>query len=425
MKIRYFLISMLLLPTMMFCTCTPQNNNEGEGTEEETEKEPAKEPWREPVFDRNSEDPADEVIDVASLQVITPGCSVRVTRDYIENFITGVSYTDHDYTSTSIYDYPGGYNDKSATEIGPVTNADKPAYFVIKWTPDASAGELTLNLKDGDWSRDIKVAAGADSQVITNLRPKASYTYKVTAGNGNVLTQGSFTTTGSIHQCYFPWNVRNCRDLGGWETYDGKHVKYRKIYRGGRMEGSTMSREGREEILAEGIRAQLELRGSSDMLHWGVLGEDLPFCNPCIENGGTSMLGSKEKTKACFEFVLQCVRENKPVYFHCSLGRDRTGTMAALLLGVLGVKEGDISKEYELSYFAPRGWSIAYSEKSKYFRNTRMAEYASLAQYMWIKGYNTETKTYDRFDQCVEKYLLWIGVPQADIDEFRSLMLED
>ena len=418
MKIRYSLIALLAL-----FSCTPQanpgeSNQEGDQTQQE--------PWQEQVFERNSADPADEVIDIASLPQITDGCTVQVTREYVEKFLTEVSYPDKDYSYTKILDYPGGYNDVNATELAPVTHADKPASFVIKWTADQSAGELTLTLKDASWSRDYKIAAGADSQVITNLRPNASYTYSVAAKDGGkVLASGSFTTTGSIHQCFFPWNVRNCRDLGGWETYDGKHVKYRKIYRGGRMEGSTMSREGREEILAEGIRAQLELRGKSDMLHWGVLGEDLPFCNPCIENGGTSMLNNKEKTKACFDFVLKCVRENKPVYFHCSLGRDRTGTLAAVLLGVLGVKEGDISKEYELSYFAPQGWSIAYSESSKYFKNTRLSEYKGIATFMWSKGYNTDTKTYDRFDKCVEKYLLWIGVPQADIDEFRSLMLED
>ena len=186
------------------------------------------------------------------------------------------------------------------------------------------------------------------------------------------------------------------------------------------MEGSTMSPEGRQEILAEGIKAQLDLRGKSDMLHWGVLGKDYAFANPCIEQGGYTMLGSdKEKTKQCFDFTLKCLRENKPVYFHCSLGRDRTGTFAALVLGILGVPEGDITQEYELSYFAPVGWSIAYSEKNKYFKNTRLTDIKSVVNYFKQKGEST-----DRFDVCVEKYLLWIGVPQSDIDEFRRLMLD-
>lgn len=411
MTIRYSLIA-LLLPFMVFCT--PQQNS----TPEESDPLAG---YQEPVFERNSADPADEVLTELPPQ-IKDGDHVQVTREYIEKFLTEVHYADGDFSGTKIYDYPGGYNNKEATELGPVTNADKPALYTIRWTPDASAGELVLTLVDGSWSRTYDIAAGAENQIITNLRPNASYSFSVTSKDGGKkLTEGHFTTTGSIHQCFFPWNVRNCRDLGGWQTYDGKHVKYRMIYRGGRMEGSTMSPEGRKEILAEGIKAQLDLRGKSDMLHWCALGKEYNFCNPCIEEGGYTMLGAyKEQTKQCWEFALKCVRENKPMYFHCSLGRDRTGTLAALILGVLGVPEGDITQEYELTYFAPYGWSIAYSEKNKFFKNTRLTDIKTVVNYFKQKG-----DTGDRFDVCVQKYLLWIGVPQEDIDEFRRLMLEN
>lgn len=413
---KNFLFITLLIPMLIFCAKPQQTNDDSNDGGDNNSQE---ESYRDPVFERNPADPADEILTELPPE-IKDGDIVQVTRDYIEKFLTEVKYEDGDFSGTRIYDYPGGYNDKNATELGPVTNADKPALYTIRWSEDASAGDLTLTLKDGDWSRDYKIASGESSQIITNLRPNASYTYVVTGSSGKEMTHGSFTTTGSIHQCFFPWNVRNCRDLGGWKTYDGKTVKYRKIYRGGRMEGSTMSPEGRQEILAEGIKAQLDLRGKSDMLHWGVLGKDSPFANPCIEQGGYTMLGAdKEKTKQCFDFTLNCLKENKPVYFHCSLGRDRTGTFAALVLGILGVPEGDITQEYELSYFAPVGWSIAYSEKNKYFKNTRLTDIKSVVNYFKQKGEST-----DRFDVCVEKYLLWIGVPQADIDEFRRLMLD-
>ena len=412
MKTRFLLLS-LLIPALALCCKPRQDDTQQDQTPTEQ--------YQEPVFERNSDDPLDEVLTELPPE-ITNGATVQATRPYVEKYLTEVTYEDHDYTSTRILEYEGGYNNADATDY-PVSNADKPALYTIRWLADASEGDLVLMLRDGDWSQEIKVAAGKDAQIISNLRPNATYTYEVKGTSGKKMTSGSFTTTGSLHQVFFDWNVRNARDLGGWKTYDGKTVKYRKIYRGGRLEGSTMSREGREAVLAEGIKAQLELRGQSDMLKWCSLGEQYAFCNPCIENGGTSMLSNKEKTKQCFEFVVKCVREDKPVYFHCSLGRDRTGTLAALLLGVLGVKEGDISKEYELSYFAPRGWSIAYSEKSKIFKNTRMSEYKSVANYFWNKGSKSDG-SYERFDKCVENYLLLIGVSQQDIDDFRTMMLE-
>ena len=38
-----------------------------------------------------------------------------------------------------------------------------------------------------------------------------------------------------------------------------------------------------------------------------------------------------------------------PVYIHCSLGRDRSGVMSALILGALGATRSEIAKEYNLS----------------------------------------------------------------------------
>ena len=408
MKARYLFLA-LLVPAFVLCS-SPKD-------------EPVDPNYKEPVFERNSADPADEVLTEIPPQ-IKDGDLVQVTRPYVEKFLEEVHYADKDYTVTHILEYEGGFNDPDATDY-PVFNADKPALYSIRWTADAAAGDLTLTLKDGSWSQQIKVDSGKDYQIISNLRPNASYTYEVKGASGKVLTSGGFTTKGRLHQLFFDWNVRNCRDLGGWKTYDGKTVKYRMVYRGGRLEGSTMSPEGREAVRAEGIKAQLELRGASDMLECSALGPrpTYTFCAPCIENGGQAMLVDGKRTKECFEFVVNSLRENKPVYFHCSLGRDRTGTLAALLLGVLGVVEGDISQEYELSYFAPRGWSVAYSESSHVFKNTRLSEYKIIANYLWRKGYNADG-TFERFDKCVENYLLGIGVSQKDIDDFRSMMLE-
>ena len=38
------------------------------------------------------------------------------------------------------------------------------------------------------------------------------------------------------------------------------------------------------------------------------------------------------------------------VVFHCTAGKDRTGTLAALLLTCLGVSEEDITADYQISY---------------------------------------------------------------------------
>ena len=264
--------------------------------------------------------------------------------------------------------------------------------------------------------------AGTDCAAFTNLLPGTRYTYKVSSGkDGRVLAEGCFFTKGHLHQVFFHDNCRNARDLGGWKTVDGRTVSFRKVYRGGRMEKWTLTPAGRKEVLAEGIKAQLDLRGSSDVLSKPAV-KGLEFCSPIIEQGGPEMLSNDAaKTRQCFEFVLNCLRDDKPVYYHCSLGRDRTGTLTILLLGALGVREGDISKEYELTYFAPRGWSIAYSESNDIFVNDR-TKWACAPTVEYLRGFAGDGGS---FAEGVENYLLSIGVSQADITDYRHLMLTD
>ena len=376
-------------------------------------------------------------------QELKSGSSVLATNPNVEKFLTSVTYPDRDWSYTKVLDYYGGFNGKTYNENGeedPNGVAfswgnepwnDKPMTYSIRWNEsDLVAGSpMTLVLEDKlGWKAEKAIDAGAMYVNVTNLVPNDEYTYKVTADNGGkVMAQGNFTTTGSLHQIFFHKACRNGRDLGGWKTISGKTIKYRKVYRGGRMSGETVSAIGKDEIIAEGIGAQLDLRGESDVLSKPCI-DGFAFCAPVIEEGGTAMLkADAAKTKQCFEFVVENVRAGKGVYFHCSLGRDRTGTLDILLLGLLGVREGDISKAYEVTYFSGIGYSVSSSEKSSnpkpVFKNTRQAwVYSDVVPYFWSLADQTEGKT---FADGVEKYLLEVaGVSQKDIDDFRALMLE-
>ena len=384
------------------------------------------------------EKPAEEVKD---------GDVVQATNPLMEKFLTEVVYEDRTYKlDTKIFDYYGGFDGVNLTWDNWETDwpdGDKPMAYSIRWKKaDMEAGDMTLYLEDDlSWKGEMEVAEGATFVNITNLVPNDRYHFKVTTASGKVLTQGSFSTTGSLHQVFFSGNVRmrngvvlkgegarNGRDLGGWKTLDGKTVKYRKVYRGGRLNEKwapyPLNVKGQKEVLFEGIRAQLDLRGTSDVMFTPAV-EGLDHCAPVIEEGGKTMLtGDAAKTKECFEFVVNSLRANKPVYFHCSLGRDRTGTLDILLMGLLGVREGDIAKEFELTYFAPVGYSVSSSDVRTnpipIFKNTRKQwVYNDVVPYIWnLAGEGT-------FAQGVEKYLLEVaGVSQQDIDDFRNIMLD-
>lgn len=49
--------------------------------------------------------------------------------------------------------------------------------------------------------------------------------------------------------------------------------------------------------------------------------------------------------------VIDAVTHREPVYFHCTAGADRTGTLACVLEGLLGMSQSDIDKDYELTTF--------------------------------------------------------------------------
>ena len=379
------------------------------------------------------------------------GSTVLATNPLVEKFLTEVTYKDwpeedSNTRATKIFDYYGGFDGVNLTWDNwgkEWPDGDIPCQYSIRWKQeDIESGVMNLHLEDKlGWKGDQEIEAGALFVNIKNLVPNDQYSYRVTASSGKVLAEGNFNTTGHLHQVYFEGdhqkpNIkggggRNARDFGGWKTLDGKTVKYRKVYRGGRLNEKwtpyPLNAKGEKEVLFEGIGAELDLRGNSDVM-FEPAAAGLDHCAPVIEQGGKTMLvNDAAKTKECFEFVLKSVRNNKPVYFHCSLGRDRTGTLFILLMGVLGVREGDIAKEYELTYFAPVGYSVSSSDKKTNtiptFHNTRLAwVYSDVTPYFWELAKETPGKT---FAEGVEKYLTTVaGVPQADIDEFRSLMLE-
>lgn len=399
MKTRFASL-FILMSLFLFVAC----NKPAKGNEDDNNPDPGKEQV-DPTPGENPSNPGNNTDDEELDPEVKDGDVICVTNPTVEKFLTEVTYKENDYSETHILDDAYG-----PTAPG---KGDKPQKFTIRWKGNTEDATARLWEDDG-WSREYK-GISDNYLSITNLRPNANYHYEVKEGS-TVLTSGSFKTTGHVYQLFFSTNVRNCRDLGGWKTKDGsKTVKYRKIYRGGRTEG--INTRGLKDLVAQGIKAELDLRGHSDVLSASAFGADVDFCAPVIEEGYSQMLKQDQaKTRQCFEFIVKCVRENKPVYFHCSLGRDRTGTVGMICLGILGVDEGDISKEYELTQYAPHGWATSDKEKTKM---TRKVDYKGAASYIWSLAGEGGS-----FADGMQNYLLSIGVSQQDIDDFRSLMLE-
>ena len=334
----------------------------------------------------------------------------QVTSPSIDAFMREVSYADDDHSVSHIFKYPGGPGE-----------ADIPPAAHVSWETDSTVtGQLRILVSEGDWSFEYDVPEDSSSIDLYNMVPGRIYRWQVINEAGDTLVRGRFYASGTLHQAFFRPGVRNARDLGGWKTTDGRTVAYRKLYRGARLVGDDsesvyFNELGKVDIRAAGIGAELDLRDTSHISSFSPLGSGFTYCAPGISLGGSVMLGKhKAGVARAFRFIVENLRKGRGVYIHCSAGRDRTGTMSALLLGVLGVGVGDIGKEYELTYFAPKG----YSMYGKTFR-TRVDGIRNTLRYIW-----KNCGPGDTFQERCENYLLSAGVQQEDIDDFRALMLE-
>ena len=337
--------------------------------------------------------------------------AILVTNQYVQKFLEEVDYGNSDYTYSKVIGYPGGGPSENNIEIPPTVN--------LEWNADASAGDLTLTLQESDWSRTYSIKAGTNSYGVTNLVPGTRYTWQVTSTSGSVIANGSFDTKGLLHQVYFTPNVRNGRDLGGYKGLNGKTIAYHKIYRGGRVDGKYLDDAGRADMRAEGIKAEVDLREASDVPKTSPLGSDIDFYAPGFDSGYNHMVrDNPTKVKDTFMWVVQRLRENKPVYFHCAAGRDRTATLAVLIEGALGMSESDMAKDYELTYFSPADWGMSTENGQSVYKHTRdNYSYGSIRKTIYSEI------TSGTYQERITKYLLKIGVPQKDIDDLRSIML--
>ena len=157
----------------------------------------------------------------------------------------------------------------------------------------------------------------------------------------------------------------NYRDLGGWKTESGKKINYGKIYRGARTNEFT---EKDIAVLRDflHIKSEIDLRNAHDDggQNSSILGDNANYLKAPISqysyilpsfslNGRTFDTNSPAEIKRIFDFLAD--ENNYPLFFHCNAGADRTGTLAFLLCGSLGVSLDDLTRDFELTSFSKGG----------------------------------------------------------------------
>lgn len=161
----------------------------------------------------------------------------------------------------------------------------------------------------------------------------------------------------------------NFRDLGGYETEGGSHVRTGRLYRSDSL--SYMSDDDVRHVLEVlGVRSVIDLRGHGEVSKFthgplGTVGVRVSHI-PIIDETRPPPQGWEDVREKSlddlyllmldrfadrFIAVLRLIadEEAQPLIFHCAAGKDRTGLVAMLVLGLLGVDHDVIAVDYGLT----------------------------------------------------------------------------
>jgi hypothetical protein len=194
-----------------------------------------------------------------------------------------------------------------------------------------------------------------------NLLP-GKYYYRIFDAFDNCYSElYSFNFVDRIRTIFNYDSVANMRDLGGLVTNDGKRIKYGNFFRSAELVNIVSKTES---IFTEtlGIKTELDVRFSSGDKDYSSSARPMSGVNyvnlgltdayPYMANQSATI----KNIKTIFELIAD--KTNLPLIFHCTNGADRTGYLALLIEGALGVKDEDIYRDYELTsyyrYYQPR-----------------------------------------------------------------------
>lgn len=205
------------------------------------------------------------------------------------------------------------------------------------------------------------------------------------------------------------WNVR---DLGGWAC-DGGTVKYGLLIRGGKL-----SAADRAVLVGQlGVQHEIDLRGKEgrdpsdgDVVTESPLGGDVWFT--IADKAAWYTLTPVATWQTYLRCVIDAVTHREPVYFHCTSGADRTGTLACVLEGILGMSQSDIDKDYELTCF------YSGTGTDSIARRRNESDWKGL-----LNAINAVSEKTFR-DKCVRFAVGTCGMSMADINAFRAAMID-
>lgn len=156
----------------------------------------------------------------------------------------------------------------------------------------------------------------------------------------------------------------NLRDMGGYPTLDGRTIRWRTFFRSDSLH--RLSPVAQTTLMGYGVRTVIDLRRSDELqmapnvfassshlayYHVSLLLDTPPVRRqvprPLIDT--YRIILDQRQEQLCQALATLAVPGGLPALVHCTAGKDRTGLIVALVLGLAGVPTTTIVEDYALS----------------------------------------------------------------------------
>ena len=299
------------------------------------------------------------------------------------------------FTATTTYFKKFATKSKAAGDERDTMSKDynTSGLVTLAWSGAASGRECTVTIrraKDNSVVRTLKSKTGSVQFVSPEIG--RNYTWTVSDGSSTSAVGHFFVAADApriINVSAIDWGISNARDLGGWTTSDGKVVKQGLVYRSPQFDwympgyvdpdddehpGPRIGAPFYYDTL--GIGFDLDLRKVGDVraseyveyqpasgqvdIRVSPLGPNIPrfftdYDDESSPFGNYSGIFSTPAMKAMhkgFSKVIENLKSGMPLVFHCAQGKDRTGSLAYVLNGLLGVPRDSLRLDWAWTYVA-------------------------------------------------------------------------
>jgi protein-tyrosine phosphatase len=231
----------------------------------------------------------------------------------------------------------------------------------------------------------------------------------------------------------------NFRDVGGYRGLDGREVRWRRLFRSDALH--RIGEADAEAFAALGIRTVVDLRRPFEIERYGRVAEShgLNYRNLVLKHAEWDDLDQPDDemrprwladrylnfAEDGHEALVESLRiiadpGQAPVVVHCMAGKDRTGTVCALALSLLGVSDEDIAADYALTTSAMKSLTKYLMEKhpATVLGNEHMFDSPPEAMLLFLADLRSAHGS-------VEDYVREIGLTDEELAAMRGHLLSE